>query len=107
MSEIQAQIGTLGARLDTVEPSRVEGLFGELDAICSDKMAREQVAREQVRVQHFLDIRYIGQSYELEVPLDGAIDRPSLDGATAEFHRLHEVGPVGRPLGEPGGEGFA
>jgi N-methylhydantoinase A len=84
------QTRTLGARLDEVAPERVEGLFTELDAICAEKMARENVAPGQVHVQHHLDIRYIGQSYELEVALNGRIDRASLDEAGAEFHRLHE-----------------
>ncbi len=84
------QTRTLGARLDTVAPARVSDVFAELDAICSDKMARENVSRSAINVQHFVDIRYVGQSYELEVPLQGVVSRASLDRAMAEFHTIHE-----------------
>ena len=84
------QTRTLGARLDTVDPSILEDLFVELDAACARKMERENVDAASVKVQHSMDIRYVGQSYELEVALSGSVNRETLAQGIAEFHALHE-----------------
>ncbi len=83
------QTRTFGARMDEVEPGRMEALFAELDALCAAKMARENVPPAAVIVEHYLDIRYVGQSYELEVVLSRPICRQNLDKARANFHELH------------------
>ena len=54
---------------------------------------REVLRRENVEapdLQVLLDLRYVGQSYELEVPLDGSVTPAHLEAAVQAFHRLHE-----------------
>jgi N-methylhydantoinase A len=41
----------------------------------------EGIALTDIRVERFLDMRYVGQSYELIVPFSGAV--------IEDFHRLH------------------
>jgi N-methylhydantoinase A len=52
-------------------------------------MRRENVAVADVA--HFAELRYVRQSYELEVALQmGPLTRDAIDAAAAEFHRQHE-----------------
>ena len=62
------QTRTIGMRIDQPDLPRLEALVAELDALCHAKMARERVPLATVRVAHYLDIRYVGQSYELTCP---------------------------------------
>jgi N-methylhydantoinase A len=78
-------------RLDPPDLDRLARLLTELDALCGARMEREGVAPQAVRVEHFLDIRYVGQSYELEVPLAGPVTGDALERAVSAFHALHEA----------------
>ena len=74
---------------------RSAAIFAELDAYCAERMADEGVDRVEVTVQRYAELRYVRQSYELEVPLppDGsvgtagpaprAIPRPATSRCTA------------------------
>jgi N-methylhydantoinase A len=42
-------------------------------------LADEGISRGTGRVEHFIDVRYLGQEYTLTIPLDGASE-PALDG---------------------------
>src|SRR5581483_646403 len=85
------QTRTLGVRMESVDPQQVSVLFRELDELCASKMAREESADVVTReVQHFVDIRYVGQSYELELPMDASITTATLKNAESAFHALHK-----------------
>jgi N-methylhydantoinase A/oxoprolinase/acetone carboxylase beta subunit len=71
------------------DPADLAAVFSELDAACEDRMRREGVASAEVA--HFAELRYVRQSYELEVPLPtGPLTRGAIDAAAAELHRQHE-----------------
>ena len=58
---------------------------------CDEGLAREGVAPEDRVVTRSLDMRYVRQNFELEVPLTTPMDTPQdLDRALAIFHKLHE-----------------
>src|SRR5262249_11710214 len=38
-----------------------------------------------------VDVRYVGQSYYLTIPLEGPLDRAALEGARATFNELHRA----------------
>lgn len=63
-------------------PQNAETVFREMELRGEDELASESVARESVRHERFLDMRYKGQSHELLVPFES-------DFHTA-FGRLHE-----------------
>ena len=63
----------------------IEPVFAELSATGEADLVNEGVAPGQIRIERFLDLRYVGQSYELVVPYDG-----DLDAAIAGFHAAHE-----------------
>lgn len=64
---------------------RVEMVFAELERQGQADLAREGFAPEQVTLERFLDLRYVGQSYEIVVPFDAEVT-----GAVANFHAAHE-----------------
>ena len=82
------QTRTVGARTREVEPSRITNLFAEVDAICAERMERDARGAAATR-QHFIDIRYAGQSFELEIPVSTQLSHDVLQAAEAEFHKLH------------------
>jgi N-methylhydantoinase A len=65
-------------------------LDGELAAATDELRARlreDGVSREEIEVAAGLDCRYVGQGYELRIPLPEERFTPE---ALEEFHRLHE-----------------
>ena len=85
------QTRTIGMRLDEPDLARLGVLVAELDTLCHTRMARERVRLDGVRIAHFLDVRYVGQSYELEVPLGHPVTAAAAVDAVAAFHALHET----------------
>ena len=65
--------------------------FQELEQVCQTQMDRDKMEGEQVSTRRSVELRYTGQSYELEVPFtSGRIDSPSVVHAIDSFHQLHE-----------------
>jgi N-methylhydantoinase A/oxoprolinase/acetone carboxylase beta subunit len=80
---------TLRARCDRLDPAELNAAFADLDAACAARMADEGV--EAVAVAHFVELRYVRQSYELEVALPpGSLTPELLDRAVVDFHARHE-----------------
>ncbi len=81
---------TFTTRSDGADRQRLEAVFADLDRLGREKMARDRVPESAVRVSRFADLRYAGQSYELEVPLPESLGADGLERAVAEFHATHE-----------------
>ncbi|MGA7673223.1 MAG: hydantoinase/oxoprolinase family protein [Nitrolancea sp.] len=64
---------------------RVEPIFAQLEQRGRDDLAREGIAQDQASIERYLDLRYVGQSYELQVPYEG-----DLEAAVRQFHDAHE-----------------
>ncbi len=80
---------TMRARLGEIDPDAVGRLFEDLDAACTNRMTEDGVFAG-IEVEHFAELRYVGQSYELEVPLPGPVSQESLAAAAEAFHGVHE-----------------
>jgi N-methylhydantoinase A len=63
----------------------VEKAFSELEEQGRTELAQEGFSAEQTAIEPFLDLRYVGQSYELTVPFEEDIER-----AITHFHAAHE-----------------
>lgn len=75
------------ARLD-----EINGLLHEFECAALATLAREGVQREQARLERYLDVRYIGQSWKLTVKLpNGSLTAADLQSARLDFDRLHEA----------------
>jgi N-methylhydantoinase A len=81
---------TFTAKADEVEVAQLNALFQDLEQLGQDKMQQDRVPAEAVRVSRHADLRYVGQSYELEVALPLALDASSMRRAVADFHAVHQ-----------------
>jgi N-methylhydantoinase A len=81
---------TFAAKADEVEVASLEALFAELAQLGQEKMQRDRVPPAMIRVSRAADLRYVGQSYELEVPLPLALAADSVWRAVADFHAVHQ-----------------
>jgi N-methylhydantoinase A/oxoprolinase/acetone carboxylase beta subunit len=81
---------TLQARTDVADLSDVNQCLAELDAIGRARMDEEGVPAHEVRVGYAADMRYVGQAYELEVPIGAPLTRERVPEIVAAFHAAHE-----------------
>ena len=81
---------TLQARTDAAELGAVNHCLEELDAAGRSRMREEGVPAPEVRVAYAADMRYVGQAYELEVPIPVPVTRERMPEILAAFHAVHE-----------------
>jgi N-methylhydantoinase A len=92
---------TLLRRLDAVDAAELEGAFAQLEADGSAELAREGMSPERIAFARQIDMRYVGQSFELTISVDGSFDEAQASALGERFHAEHErVYGFGAP-GEP------
>jgi N-methylhydantoinase A len=75
------------ARSDQVDPADVEQELQGLEAEARERLETEGVAKQEMRLQRFLDMRYLGQWRSMSIPVQSPVD---LAAAVAMFHAEHE-----------------
>src|SRR5262249_9545479 len=80
---------TLQAHTEVAALEAVNRCLNELDAAGRGRMREEGVAADQVRVAYTADMRYVGQAYELEVPIAVPVSRERMPEILAAFHAVH------------------
>lgn len=80
---------TVVARLDTVRPADLLAWWRREARRLSARLAAEGIGPERQQVVAGADCRYVGQGYELEVPL-GALTADAVRALAAGFHAVHE-----------------
>jgi N-methylhydantoinase A/oxoprolinase/acetone carboxylase beta subunit len=89
---------TLQAPTDAADLAVLNRCLDELDAAGRARMREEGVPAGDVRVAYGADMRYVGQAYELEVPIAAPVTRERMPEILAAFHAVHErVYGYGRP----------
>jgi N-methylhydantoinase A len=81
---------TLQAPADSIDLVAVNRCLTQLDVAGQGRMRAEGVPAGAVRVAYSADMRYVGQAYELEVPLDAPVVREQMGEILAAFHAVHE-----------------
>jgi N-methylhydantoinase A len=79
--------------LDELDPAEIETAFGELERAGRDELESDGTAPARIELVRHLDMRYIGQSYELTIP-DG-------EGLLERFHAEHDRAYGFAAPGEP------
>lgn len=80
-----------------VDTASINSRFDELTNELVDRLVADGAQRKDVQVDRFLDCRYVGQGYELRIPvLDGIFTESTLDA----FHTTHEA-EYGRSSSDP------
>ncbi|MSO73910.1 MAG: hydantoinase/oxoprolinase family protein [Alphaproteobacteria bacterium] len=65
--------------------------FARLEALLTKQFAADGIARGEVTLQRFGDLRYVGQGYELRVPFPAhKLDAAALEQAWNAFHDQHK-----------------
>jgi N-methylhydantoinase A len=73
---------TVMRRLESLPPDEAESVFGELEAQGAADLAAEGVAADAIEFVRQIDMRYVGQSYELTIPAGEAL--------IERFHAEHD-----------------
>jgi N-methylhydantoinase A len=73
---------TIMRPLEELDAAELEHAFAELERAAADEMAAEGMAPEDIEFVRQLDLRYVGQSFELTVLAGGQL--------SARFHAEHE-----------------
>ncbi|MGY1831576.1 hydantoinase/oxoprolinase family protein [Geodermatophilus sp. SYSU D01180] len=70
--------------------ARVQSVFADLEAQARTALDGEGFARDQQRMQRTADLRYVGQAFEVRVPVaDGELDRAAAEDVAQAFHAAH------------------
>jgi N-methylhydantoinase A len=71
------------------DPAVLEETFRELEHLAAAQLKREGTPQDRILLHRHLDLRYLGQSYEITVPASTPLDSATLHAATLHFHRRH------------------
>ena len=82
---------TLIQHVDQLDAAAVEETYQELEAQGGTSLEREEVRPEDISFLRQVDMRYVGQSYELTVPLPAEqLDASKIDRVLEQFHIEHD-----------------
>jgi N-methylhydantoinase A len=84
---------TIVRRLEQLDADEVEATFAELERQGREELEREGLTGEAIAFERQIDMRYVGQSYELSVPAG--------DGLLERFHAEHDRAYGFSAPGEP------
>src|SRR4051794_34787144 len=83
-------VQTVVSRHADLDLARVQGVYAGLEDRARSALDGEGFAREQQRMQRTADLRYVGQAFEVRVPVaDGEIDRAVAEDVAQAFHAAH------------------
>jgi N-methylhydantoinase A len=69
---------------------RVRSVLGDLERQAQEALDGEGFGRDEQRMQRTADLRYVGQAFEVRVPVaDGALDRAAAEDVAQAFHAAH------------------
>ena len=71
--------------------AQLASLFSRLEAMALEQIGADEEFRGDLTIDRRCDVRYVGQAYEVAVPLgQGPLDEGAFDRMVNDFHRLHE-----------------
>lgn len=76
--------------LAALNADEINRLFVDLEAAAHRDLTTEGIAKDKRKILRSLDMRYLGQSSEISVPLTHDNSDP-IAGAASEFHKLHHA----------------
>lgn len=76
-------------RADSLDFDHVHTIFRDLDELGCEKMRSDQIPPAAVTVVRSAEMRYVGQGYELEIPIESDLTSASLPALLRAFHARH------------------
>ena len=93
ISDLQHEyVRTFARDIDKVDLAEASRLVRDMTSSATKKLADEGVAARQVKISYSMDLRYVGQFNEVEVPVEfgRGITAKLLAGIVAAFHERHD-----------------
>jgi N-methylhydantoinase A len=81
---------TLQGQVDAIDLAAANACLASLDDLGRARMREEAVPSGEIRVAYAADIRYVGQAYELDVPIPAPMASKDLTPIVEAFHAAHE-----------------
>ena len=81
---------TYRSPIEVAEPERMANILSGIDARCRRLMTIDGAPADGISVAHYAELRYVGQSHELEVALPLLLDVQAISAAGEAFHAAHE-----------------
>ena len=75
---------------DALTVNATDGAFQPLEVHAVEELAREGFGSDRLTLHRLLDVRYVGQSYELAVPCPPAGEPDFRDAVSTVFHQAHQ-----------------
>jgi N-methylhydantoinase A len=83
-------VQTAVARHADLDLARVKGSYAELEEQARTALDGEGFDRAEQRTQRTADLRYVGQAFEVRVPVaDGILDNGAVEAVAQAFHAAH------------------
>ena len=77
--------------VDDIDLARLNTAYAELEQTARDLLALDNVSAENVIINRTAQMRYVGQTYEIETPIpDGALTQDALVTIAETFHAVHK-----------------
>ena len=83
-------VSTLLRPLDGLTAKDLAASYSELEKEARAQMNKEGVSGDQFSLLRMADLRYVGQGYELEVPVSPVGEEVKVEDLTQRFHHLHQ-----------------
>ena len=85
-------VRTYAKKAPDIDPAQLFAVFREMEDAGMQQLAEERVPRDAFETTWSADLRYEGQSWELNTPIERAerLDKEAIRKITEDFHRLHE-----------------
>ncbi|HET6392265.1 MAG TPA: hydantoinase/oxoprolinase family protein [Blastococcus sp.] len=83
-------VQTVVSKHADLDLGRVGSVFADLEGRAQEALDGEGFGRDEQRMQRTADLRYVGQAFEVRVPVaDGELDRAAAEDVAQAFHAAH------------------
>ncbi|MBI4642136.1 MAG: hydantoinase/oxoprolinase family protein [Candidatus Tectomicrobia bacterium] len=83
-------VHTYVARLKELDWARLNTIYGEMEGEAADMLVQAGVSRHEIVVERTADLRYVGQGYEIVVPIpSGDLGIDSLPKIVGDFQKVY------------------
>ncbi len=85
-------VRTFAQKEGAIVPGELLRIFKEMEKEGLKQLADEHVRKESIEISWSADLRYEGQSWELNAPIDAVetLDRKTIEKMARDFHELHQ-----------------
>jgi len=85
-------VRTVAKKEDHIDPAELTDAFNTLEKQGLEDLRRERIAEEDIVIQRSADLRYQGQSYEINTPVPSTpvFVKADIDQTVKRFHELHQ-----------------